>query len=62
MIWSEHVRLLVRPLNRVFSPSPNAGFIGININPQPGLITWESGQGNISQVCHLVADFSLIDA
>jgi len=61
MIWSEHVKSLVRPLNCVFCLSPNAGFTGININPQPGLIKWESGQGNISQVCQLVADFSLMD-
>ena len=27
--------------------------IGITINPQPALIKWESGQGNIGQVCRL---------
>jgi hypothetical protein len=58
MIWSEHVKLLVSPLNCVFCPSSNAGLLGININPQPGLIKWESGQGNIGQVCHHVAYFS----
>jgi hypothetical protein len=61
-IWSEHVKLLVSPLNFVFCPSPNAGLLGININPQPGLIKWESGQGNIDQVCHHVTDFYLKDA
>ena len=25
--------------------------IGISINPQPAIIKWESGQGNIGQVC-----------
>jgi hypothetical protein len=25
--------------------------IGITINPRPALIKWESGQGNIGQVC-----------
>jgi hypothetical protein len=58
MIWSEHVKLLVRPHNCVFRPSPNAGLIGININPQPALIKWELGKGNIGQVCHRF-DFSL---
>ena len=46
------MKLLVRPLNCAFCPSSNAGPLGININPQPGLIKWESGQGNIDQVCH----------
>jgi len=62
MIWSRLVELLVRPLNRMFRASPNTGVTGIKIKPQPGIMKWESGQGNIGQVCHLVANFSLKDA
>lgn len=58
MIWSEPVELLVRPLNRMFRALPDAGVIGIRIKDQPGLVKWESGQGDIAGVCHLVANFS----
>jgi hypothetical protein len=62
MIWSRPVELLVRPLNRMFRALPNADIIGIKITNQPALMKWESGQGNIGSVCHLVANFSLKDA
>jgi hypothetical protein len=33
--------------------SSNPSITGIQMNPRPSLIKWESGQGNIGQVCHL---------
>lgn len=30
----------------------NTLFIGINMNPRPSHIKWESGQGVIAQVCY----------
>ena len=34
--------------------APSTEIIGMPINPRPALIKWESGQGNIGQVCRLM--------
>lgn len=39
--------------------SSSSRITGISINAQPALIKWESGQGNIGQVCCLVVSLSL---
>ena len=45
--------------NLLSAPPHLDRIIGISIKPQPALIKWESGQGNIGQVCRLVVSLSL---